>query len=66
MRLLIESAVIFFGTLMAAALMALGLPDVVGRVTTHAAAQPGQATEQAMATALPRAAPDARAVNPGP
>lgn len=55
MRLLIESAIIFFGTLMAAALVALGGPAIVELVTVQEAPQAGQATAQVLASTQPPA-----------
>jgi hypothetical protein len=40
MRLLVQSAMIFFGTLMAAGLLALGEPQVTRSVATQGGGQP--------------------------
>jgi hypothetical protein len=55
MRLLIESAIIFFGTLMAAALVALGGPAIVDLVTARATHPQVQPAIQVLASVQPRA-----------
>jgi hypothetical protein len=55
MRLLIESAIIFFGTLMAAALVALGGPAIMDLVTAQTTQPQLQPAMQVLASAQPRA-----------
>ncbi|HEX9718158.1 MAG TPA: hypothetical protein VGA59_00375 [Ramlibacter sp.] len=63
MRLLIESAIIFFGTLMAAALVALSGPAIVDLVTGQAT--PSQAATQVLASSQPRDVEATSAPRPG-
>jgi hypothetical protein len=65
MRLLLETAIIFFGTLMAAALVALGGPVVMEVLTAQA--MPPQAHDAApvMAAAQLRALQDTNPAPPG-
>lgn len=76
MRLLIESAIIFFGTLLAAALVVLGIPAIVELLplgipailellTTQDPPQGGQAIAQVVAFAEPRATQGAIRLRPG-
>jgi hypothetical protein len=64
MRLLIESAIIFFGTLMAAALVALGVPAIVDLMTAQASQPQQQAATQVLASE-PRAMQHASPPRPG-
>jgi hypothetical protein len=55
MRLLIESAIIFFGTLFAAAVVALGGPAIVDLVTAQETRPEAQAAAQVLASIEPPA-----------
>lgn len=60
MRLLVQSAIIFFGTLMAAGLLALGEPHVTHSLTTHGGGESGLLLVLQGSWPAPAAAPSPR------
>lgn len=60
MRLLVQSAMIFFGTLMAAALLALGEPQVTPSASTQGGGEPSLLLVLQGAWPEPTAAPSTR------